>query len=139
MALDHRKLILIVEDEPDLSRLLEFYLQHCGYDTLIAHDGQRGFEQASRRWPDLIILDLMLPRMHGLEVCRLLKSNPHTAHIPILILTALETDEYRQRGLAVGADSYLVKPFDAGKLLSRVDGLLAKNQATRGGHVATVS
>jgi DNA-binding response OmpR family regulator len=138
MALDYEKLILIIEDEPDLSRLIEFYLQHRGYDTLIAHDGLAGFDHAFRRWPDLIILDLMLPKMHGLEVCRLLKSNPHTAHIPILILTALEADEYREQGAAAGADGYLVKPFDAPKLLARVDGLLAQRQATCGDLMAIV-
>ena len=126
MALDYEKLILIIEDEPDLSRLLEFYLQHRGYDTLVAHDGMTGFEQASRRWPDLIILDLMLPKMHGLEVCRLLKSNPHTSRIPVLILTALEADEYREQGFAAGADGYLVKPFEMTELLARVQTLLMR-------------
>ena len=129
MALDYEKLILIIEDEPDLSRLLEFHLQRRGYDTLAVHDGTAGFDTAFRRWPDLIILDLMLPRMHGLEVCRLLKSNPHTEHIPVLVMTALDAASYRDQCLAAGAEDFLVKPFNPSELLVRVDAVFEEREA----------
>ncbi|MCX7824354.1 MAG: response regulator [Verrucomicrobiae bacterium] len=132
MALEHDKLILIIEDELDLARWIEFYLQRRGYDTLAAHDGTAGYDAAFRRWPDLVILDLMLPKMHGLEVCRLLKSNPHTAHVPVLVLTALDAESYREQCLAAGAEDFLTKPFDPQQLLARVDAVFEEREALCG-------
>jgi two-component system alkaline phosphatase synthesis response regulator PhoP len=129
MALDYEKLILIIEDEPDLSRWIEFHLQRRGYETLAVHDGTAGFDHALRRYPDLIILDLMLPKMHGLEVCRLLKSNPHTARVPVLVMTALDAESYRDQCLDAGAEDFLVKSLNTDQLLARVDAVFEEREA----------
>ncbi len=127
MAIESEELILIIEDEADLSKLLEFHLQHHGYETLVVRDGMAGLNEAIHRTPDLIILDLMLPKMHGLEVCRLLRSSPATRHVPILILSALHTTATKVRGLDMGADDYMTKPFEFAELLSRVNALLRRH------------
>lgn len=126
MAIESEKLILIVEDEADLSKLLEFHLQHHGFETLVVHDGMAGLNEAIQRTPDLVILDLMLPKIHGLEVCRLLRSSPATRHVPILILSALHTTATKIRGLDMGADDYMTKPFEFAELISRVNALLRR-------------
>jgi two-component system alkaline phosphatase synthesis response regulator PhoP len=128
MSIEQEKFILIVEDESDLSKLLEFHLQHNGFETLAVHDGMAGLNEAVQRTPDLIILDLMLPKMHGLEVCRLLRSSPATRHIPILVLSALHTTATKVRGLDMGADDYMTKPFEFAELISRVNALLRRRQ-----------
>ena len=127
MAIESEALILIIEDEADLSKLLEFHLQHHGYETLVVRDGMAGLNEAIQRTPDLIILDLMLPKMHGLEVCRLLRSSPATRRVPILILSALHTTATKIRGLDMGADDYMTKPFEFAELLSRVNALLRRH------------
>lgn len=132
MALESEKLILIIEDEADLSKLLEFHLQHHGYETLVARDGTTGLNEAIQRTPDLIILDLMLPKIHGLEVCRLLRNSPATRQVPILILSALHTTATKIRGLDMGADDYMTKPFEFAELLSRVNALLRRHGSESG-------
>jgi two-component system phosphate regulon response regulator PhoB len=119
-----RKLVLIIEDESDFAELLDYHLQRHGYDTLIAADGLEGMNEALQRYPDLVILDLMLPKLHGLQVCRLLKSSPVARHIPILILSALESRRDKLKGFELGADDYVGKTSDISELLARVDVLL---------------
>lgn len=119
-----RKLILIVEDETDMSALLQFHLHRQGYDTVTAADGLEGMNEALHRYPDLIILDLMLPKLHGLQVCRMLKSSPVARHIPVLILSALESRRDKLKGFELGADDYVGKTSDITELLARVDVLL---------------
>lgn len=128
MAIESEKLILIVEDETDLSKLLEFHLQHHGFETLVVHDGMEGLNEAIHRTPDLIILDLMLPKIHGLEVCRLLRNSPATRQVPILILSVLHTTATKIRGLDMGADDYMTKPFEFAELISRVNVLLRRQR-----------
>lgn len=132
MAIESERLILIVEDEADLSKLLEFHLQHHGYETLVARDGMTGLNEAIQRAPDLIILDLMLPKIHGLEVCRMLRHSPATRQIPILILSALHTTATKIRGLDMGADDYMTKPFEFAELISRVNALLRRRLCEAG-------
>jgi two-component system, sensor histidine kinase and response regulator len=122
--------ILIVDDEPDTVELLKKRLRFEGYDTLEAHDGSECLEQAAAGNPDLVILDVMMPDMDGYEVCRRLKSNRSTAHIPVLMLTAKRDVEDKVMGLDVGAHDYLGKPFDYKELSARVRSLLSLETAT---------
>jgi DNA-binding response OmpR family regulator len=121
-----QKLIVIAEDEPDAARLLEFRLQRSGFRTIVAADGLTALNEVFEHKPDLLILDLMLPQMHGFEVCRLLKTSPVTYRIPILVLTALATPEDKLRGFGRGADDYLTKPFQMSELVARVYALLRR-------------
>ncbi|MCM0083540.1 response regulator transcription factor [Geomonas sp. Red32] len=121
--------ILIVEDERDLAELVAFNLQQEGYRTLIASDGALGLEEAARSLPDLILLDLMLPRLPGTEVCKLLKMGERTSSIPVIMLTAKGEEIDRVVGLEVGADDYVVKPFSTRELVLRVKAVLRRCQS----------
>ena len=112
--------ILIVEDEQDIRELLAYNLEKEGYATVQAADGKEGLELARSRKPDLILLDLMLPKMDGLAVCRELERDSGTVRIPIIMLTAKSEVNDRITGLEMGADDYLVKPFGTSELLARI-------------------
>jgi DNA-binding response OmpR family regulator len=120
------KLILIVEDEPDAAFLLQFHLRRYGYQTVAAADGVAGLTEAREHLPDLIIMDLMLPELHGLALCRLLRSSPRTRHIRIMVLTAAVADEERLACRQIGADEYVTKPFALPDLLARVEVLIGR-------------
>ena len=122
--------VLIVDDEPDLAQLLEFNLRQAGLETVTAHSGEQALAEAKRRLPDLIILDLMLPDISGLEVCHQLKSNSQTRTALILILTAKGDESDRVKGLEEGADDYLTKPFSIRELLLRVKAILRRSYET---------
>lgn len=115
--------ILIVEDDRKTSASIEMYLRHEGYETDIAPTGDDGLARAKRARPDLVILDLMLPGMNGLEVCRALRSQ---SAVPIIMLTARSTEEDKLRGLDLGADDYLTKPFSPRELMARVRAVLRR-------------
>lgn len=115
--------ILIIEDERGLTDVLSYNLNREGYDTLVAHDGQEGLRKAQMQLPDLILLDIMLPGMDGLEVCRQLRSGKQTANIPILMLTAKSEEMDQVIGFTVGADDYVTKPFSVKVLLQRIRAL----------------
>lgn len=119
--------ILIVEDERDLAELVAFNLQQEGMATSIALDGQSGLAQAMADPPDLMILDLMLPGVMGIDLCRRLRQEQRTAEVPILMLTAKGTEIDRVVGFEVGADDYLVKPFSVRELVLRVKALLRRS------------
>jgi two-component system OmpR family response regulator len=123
-----KPLVLIAEDDHDLGRLLVFSLQRRGYRTRLATDGRAALNAAFEHKPDLILLDLMLPILHGYEVCRLLKSGPVLARIPVIMLTALVTTENKVRGFKLGADDYLTKPFAMPELLARINALLSRRK-----------
>ncbi|MFH1653544.1 MAG: response regulator [Pseudomonadota bacterium] len=112
--------ILIIEDEKDLVELLEVRLNSLGYETIVAYDGKQGLEMARTEKPDLIILDIMMPKLYGYDVCRFLKSDDEYRHIPIIILTVKDQEEDKIIGKAVGADEYITKPFDPAFLISKV-------------------
>ncbi|MBE3098574.1 MAG: response regulator [Planctomycetes bacterium] len=116
--------ILVVDDYPANVKLLEVNLQASGYETAAAYDGAEALQKVESERPDLILLDVMLPKIDGFEVCRRLRANEATAVIPIIMITALKDTEDRIRGLDAGADDFLSKPFDRGELLARVRGLL---------------
>jgi two-component system phosphate regulon response regulator PhoB len=112
--------ILIVDDEQDVLDLLAYNLQKAGYKTVPARDGTTALQKARDLMPSLIVLDLMLPQMDGTEVCKQLKANPKTAHIPIIMLTAKAEEVDRVLGLELGADDYVVKPFSPREVLLRI-------------------
>ncbi|MEX0610863.1 MAG: response regulator [Pirellulales bacterium] len=118
--------ILIVEDDRSLAEVLEYNLRQDGYETLVANNGQEGLRQARLRSPDLVLLDLMLPLVDGLEICRRLRADPLTRKILVLMLTAKteETDEVV--GFSVGTDDYVAKPFSVKVLLERIRALLRR-------------
>src|ERR1019366_2525355 len=118
--------ILIVEDDPDIAQLVGRYLDKAGYTTERAASGREALQAIALRPPDLLVLDLMLPQLDGLEVCRLLRANETTAGIPIIMLTARAEESERIVGLEIGADDYLAKPFSPNELVARVRALLRR-------------
>src|SRR5258706_387211 len=115
--------VLIVDDDPKVCETLDRYLAHAGYTTASALDGARALELARTFAPDLIVLDLMLPRVDGLEVCRTLRAS---SQVPIIMLTARTTERDKLAGLALGADDYLTKPSSPRELVARVEGVLGR-------------
>jgi len=118
--------ILIIEDEASIAQVLRLYLEQAGYSVRTAGDGVAGLELHAREHPDLIILDLMLPALDGMEVCRRIRS---WANTPILMLTARQGEEDRIAGLDMGADDYLVKPFSPREVVSRVKAILRRSSS----------
>lgn len=118
--------VLIVEDEQDIRELLAYNLEKEGYAAIQAADGKEGLEMARARKPDLILLDLMLPRLDGLSVCRELERDAATVRIPIIMLTARGEDVDRILGFELGADDYVVKPFNIRELLLRIRAILRR-------------
>ena len=123
---DNKNKILIIEDEKDIAQLLEYNLGVDGYHTHIANNGETGLKVARKQNPDLILLDLMLPGIHGLDVCRIIKADANTEDIPIVMLTALGQEENIVRGLESGADDYITKPFSFKILLARIKSVLRR-------------
>jgi two-component system phosphate regulon response regulator PhoB len=115
--------ILLIEDERGLTDVLSYNLNREGYETLVAHDGTEGLRKAQMQLPDLVILDIMLPGIDGLEVCRQLRAGKQTSKIPILMLTAKSEEMDQVVGFTVGADDYVTKPFSVKVLLERVRAL----------------
>jgi DNA-binding response OmpR family regulator len=120
-----KKRILIVDDEPDLVETLQVRLAQENYECLTANDGHNGFELARTEKPDLVILDIMLPRMDGYKVARLLKFQKELKHIPVIMLSARDKDEDRLMGEQTGANYYITKTFSMDKLVTTVKGFLA--------------
>ncbi len=130
MSLKSGKKILIADDERDLLKLLSTNLGAAGFEVLAVEDGESAIEMARSAKPALIILDLMLPRMSGLDVCRALKADAATRAIPIVMLTARATEVDRIVGLELGADDYVTKPFSARELVLRVHSILRRSAQT---------
>src|SRR6266571_642456 len=120
--------ILIIEDERALTDVLTYNLQREGYETIIAHDGQEGLRKAQTLLPDLILLDLMLPSLGGLEICRELRAGERTRNIPIIMLTAKAEETDQLVGFSMGADDYVTKPFSVKVLLQRIKALQRRLQ-----------
>jgi two-component system alkaline phosphatase synthesis response regulator PhoP len=125
-----QKQILVIEDEKDIQELLKYNLDKEGYQVHCVGSGEAGLQVARKMFPDLLILDLMLPEMNGLEVCRQLKSDSKTQPIPIIMLTAKGEESDIILGLEVGADDYVTKPFSVQVFLSRVRAVLRRKQKT---------
>lgn len=120
--------ILVVDDEKDILKLIQYNLEKEGYQVSTASTGEEGFETAKKKRPQLIILDLMLPGIDGLEVCKLLRVEPLTKNIPVLMLTAKNTDVDQVLGFELGASDYISKPFSPKVLLVRIKNILKNRQ-----------
>ncbi|HTX65212.1 MAG TPA: response regulator [Opitutaceae bacterium] len=116
--------VLSVDDEPDITELARFHLRGAGYEVLTASSGREAIETVHARHPDLVLLDLMLPDIDGFSVCEILRRNPATAAIPIIVVSAWSTAEARDTGFDLGVLDYVTKPFSPQDLLSRVNRLL---------------
>ncbi len=123
--------ILVVEDDPDIADLIARYLEKAGFLVDRAANGRDALQAIGVRTPDLVVLDLMLPQIAGLEVCRRLRSDPRTAAIPVIMVTARAEASDRIVGLELGADDYVTKPFSPGELVARVRALLRRVQRAR--------
>lgn len=125
-----RPKILVVDDEPEAVELVEFNLKQAGFDVAIAADGAEALKKARGLVPSLIVLDLMLPEVDGLEVCKMLRRDAGTAKVPIIMLTAKAAEIDRILGLELGADDYITKPFSPRELVLRVKRILQRGQST---------
>jgi DNA-binding response OmpR family regulator len=124
-----RNTVLVIDDAKDLIELVRFNLEKSGFDVLAATDGRSGLAIAAEHAPDIILLDVMMPGMDGLEVCRHLREDPRMRHIPILMLTARAEEADRVVGLELGADDYVTKPFSPRELVARVKAILRRTAA----------
>ena len=130
--------LLLVEDDQALAELLEFRFKAEGYDVVTTPDGDEALLLASEQTPDLVVLDWMIEGTSGIEVCRRLRRAKDTAHVPIVMLTARETEDDRVRGLETGADDYVTKPFSPRELLARVAAVMRRIRPALAGETLTV-
>jgi two-component system alkaline phosphatase synthesis response regulator PhoP len=124
--------ILMVDDEKDIVDLVAYNLEKEGYETLKALDGEKALQLVRTKTPDLVVLDLMLPGIQGLEVCKRIRKDPETASIPIIMLTAKGAEIDKIVGLEVGADDYITKPFSVKELLARIKAVLRRSRRAAG-------
>jgi DNA-binding response OmpR family regulator len=132
-----RKHILVVDDERDLVELIVYNLQRAGYQTTVAINGRQALDAVATFPPDLILLDLMLPELSGIEVAKRLRSAPATSEIPVIMLTAKGSESDQLQGLTIGADDYITKPFSMKVLQARIEAVLRRTakQSTQRGHL----
>jgi two-component system phosphate regulon response regulator PhoB len=123
--------ILVVEDDASIRELIEFKLRRLGHEVHSEVDGEAGLAAAGELRPDLVLLDWMMPRLSGLEVCLELRASEELARVPVILLTAKAQEADVQRGFAAGADDYIVKPFSPRELVSRVDAAIARGAMSR--------
>lgn len=123
-----KKRILLVDDEVQLVEVVKMRLEANNYEVILAYDGQEALDKARKAKPDLIILDLMLPKIDGYKVCRMLKFDEKYKNIPIVMFTARAQESDEKLGLEVGADAYIVKPFEPEMLLGKIAELLSKEK-----------
>jgi DNA-binding response OmpR family regulator len=133
-----RDRILVVDDEPDVVDLVRYHLHRAGFDVLIALTGPSGLTAAAESRPDAIVLDIMLPQMTGIEVCKALRTNMQTSAIPILILTAKAEPSERIAGLELGIDDYITKPFSPRELVLRVQNVLRRLRSVQSSSLVRV-
>jgi DNA-binding response OmpR family regulator len=125
-----RKKILLVDDTQDLVLVVSRRLESWGYEVLAANTGEEGLRMAQEHRPDLVLLDIMMPKMKGREVCARLKADPKTKHIPVIFLTALGLADHIKAGMEMGAEDYIVKPFEPAELKERITVVLARHDST---------
>ena len=123
--------VLIVEDEPAILRALTFLLSRANFDVRVARDGEEAIEAIEEAPPTLVLLDVMLPKRNGLEVCEIIRANPAWNDLRIIMLTAKGSQEDREKGLAIGADAYLTKPFSTREVLAQVQRLVSAGPQER--------
>lgn len=127
--------VLVVDDEKDITALVAYHLEREGFRVLQAHDGLQALDLVKRERPNVLILDLMLPQMSGLDVCRRLRKEPDTVRLPILMLTAKAEETDKVLGLELGGDDYLTKPFGPRELVARVKALIRRSEEAPGEEV----
>ena len=127
--------VLVVDDEKDITALVAYHLEREGFRVIQASDGFQALEMVKRERPNLLVLDLMLPQMSGLDVCRRLRKEPDTARLPILMLTAKAEETDKVLGLELGGDDYLTKPFGPRELVARVKALIRRSEEVQGEEV----
>jgi len=119
-------LVLVADDDPDIRELVAFKLEQLGVETLSVEDGETALAMIRQRRPALAILDIAMPGLSGIDVCRMIRADPEIAHTPVLMLTARVQEQDVERGFAVGADDYVTKPFSPRELMSRIQTLLSR-------------
>jgi DNA-binding response OmpR family regulator len=119
--------VLVADDEPNILLSLQFLLKKAGYDVRTARDGEEALAELARAAPDLVLLDVMMPKIDGFNVCERIRANPAWKDVRIIMLTARGRDVEREKGLALGADDYITKPFSTKEALARVDALLGRS------------
>jgi len=120
--------VLIVDDEPNIVLSLQFLMKKAGFDVRVARDGEEALAEVGREAPDIMLLDVMMPKRDGFDVCQTVRANPDWAGMRIIMLTARGRDIEREKGLALGADDYITKPFSTRDVLAQVEKLLASDQ-----------
>jgi DNA-binding response OmpR family regulator len=118
------KKILVADDEPDFVELISMRLEVNGFKVVAAKDGQEAIDKTKKENPDLLILDLMMPKLDGFEVCRMLKFDDNFRNLPIIVLSALDQQQDREKAIKAGADEYFIKPFDLSLLLTKIRDLI---------------
>jgi DNA-binding response OmpR family regulator len=118
--------VVIAEDEPDIRDLIRFTLQFAGYEVFAGNNGEEGYELTKREKPDIVLMDVRMPKMTGYEACRKIKADPELKGIPVIFLSAKGQEAEIQSGLDAGADEYLLKPFAPDQLTERIREILAK-------------
>jgi DNA-binding response OmpR family regulator len=121
--------VIIADDDANIVRSLEFLMKRAGYDVRIARDGEAVLEAMQQAAPDVLLLDLMMPKRNGYDICQAIRSNPAFANVHVLMLTAKGQEIERAKGLALGADDYITKPFSTREVVERVRQVMAKSGA----------
>ena len=124
------KRVLIADDEPSIVAALEYLLQQAGYDVLLARNGDEALALIEQRIPDLVLLDVMMPRKSGYEICSRIRHHADWRHIKVIMLSARGRDAEVNKGLAIGADLYITKPFSTRELMAKIGGLLGQGSST---------
>ena len=120
--------VLIVDDEPNILLSLQFLMRKSGYEVRTARDGEEALAEISRAAPDLVLLDVMMPKIDGFSICRQIRANPEWKDVRIIMLTARGRDVEREKGLALGADDYITKPFSTKDAIARVEAVLGRSR-----------
>jgi DNA-binding response OmpR family regulator len=123
--------VLIVDDEPNIVRSLEFLMTKAGYEVRVARDGEQALNEIAKAPPDLVLLDAMMPKRDGFDVCQTIRGNPDWAGIRVIMLTAKGRDIEREKGLAMGADDYITKPFSTREVVVQVEKILGSKERRR--------
>jgi two-component system, OmpR family, alkaline phosphatase synthesis response regulator PhoP len=123
--------VLIVDDEPNIVRSLEFLMTKAGYEVRVARDGEQALDEIAKAQPDLVLLDAMMPKRDGFDVCQTIRANPDWAGVRVIMLTAKGRDIEREKGLAMGADDYITKPFSTKEVVDQVARILGPAEPRR--------
>jgi two-component system alkaline phosphatase synthesis response regulator PhoP len=132
MTMSQPQSVLIVDDEPNILLSLQFLMKKTGYEVRTAKDGEEAMTEISRAAPDLVLLDVMMPKIDGFSICERIRANPEWQNVRIIMLTARGRDVEREKGMALGADDYITKPFSTKDAIARVEAVLARSRKTEG-------